>query len=110
MRLISDNQVLSLASTVSKDYHLYLIIDDREHAMNETYLTTEQLAERIHYDPRTIRDRLKDSVLLEGIHYIRPFGGRKLLYLWEAIERDMGQFSGRAAVGIPMANGRAAHG
>ena len=78
--------------------------------MNETYLTTEQLADRIHYDPRTIRDRLKDSVLLEGIHYIRPFGGRKLLYLWEAIERDMGQFSGRAASGIPMANGRAAHG
>lgn len=78
--------------------------------MNETYLTTEQLSERIHYDPRTIRDRLKDSVLLEGIHYIRPFGGRKLLYVWETIERDMGEFSGRYAAAIPMANGGAAHG
>lgn len=78
--------------------------------MNDTYLTTEQLSERIHYDPRTIRDRLKDSVLLEGIHYIRPFGGRKLLYLWEAIERDIGEFSGRCAAAIPMANGGAAHG
>jgi len=29
-----------------------------------TYLTTEELAERIKYDPRTIRERLKDSVLL----------------------------------------------
>ena len=45
--------------------------------MPQTYLTTEELAERIKYDPRTIRTRLKDSVLLEGIHYIRPFGGRK---------------------------------
>lgn len=55
--------------------------------MSATYLTTEQLSERIHYDARTIRNRLKDSVLLEGVHYIRPFGGRKLLFLWEAIER-----------------------
>ncbi len=29
--------------------------------MSATYLTTEQLSERIHYDTRTIRDRLKDS-------------------------------------------------
>ncbi|HET7313051.1 hypothetical protein [Salinisphaera sp.] len=57
--------------------------------MNNTYLTTEALAERIHYDVRTIRDRLKDSVLIEGKHYFRPFGGRKILYIWEAIERDM---------------------
>lgn len=55
----------------------------------QTYLTTEELAQRIKYDPRTIRQRLKDSVLLEGVHYIRPFGGRKILYLWEHIERDM---------------------
>lgn len=54
-----------------------------------TYLTTDQLAERIHYDARTIRTRLKDSVLKENIHYIRPFGGRKLLFIWEHIKRDM---------------------
>lgn len=56
---------------------------------NKTYLTTQELSERIKYDSRTIRDRLKDSVLLEGIHYIRPFGGRKILYVWEQIEKDM---------------------
>ena len=39
--------------------------------MSATYLTTDQLATRIHYDARTIRDRLKDSVLLEGVHYFR---------------------------------------
>ncbi|MFC3102827.1 hypothetical protein [Salinisphaera aquimarina] len=59
--------------------------------MNYTYLTTEALAERIHYDVQTIRDRLKDSVLIEGKHYFRPFGGRKILYIWETIERDMRQ-------------------
>ena len=54
-----------------------------------TYLTTQELADRIKYDVRTIRERLKDSVLLEGIHYLRPFGGRKILYIWEQIEEDM---------------------
>lgn len=54
-----------------------------------TYLTTQELADRIKYDVRTIRERLKDSVLLEGVHYLRPFGGRKILYIWERIESDM---------------------
>lgn len=54
-----------------------------------TYLTTEELAERIKYDPRTIRNQLKDAVLIEGEHYIRPFGGRKILFLWEKIEALM---------------------
>lgn len=79
----------------------------------ETYLTTDQLATLIHYDARTIRTRLKDVVLLEGIHYIRPFGGRKLLFVQEAIQRDIGKVSaGRAAdaAAIPMASGRVAHG
>ncbi|MGN8159507.1 hypothetical protein ACS8Y6_07855 [Salinisphaera sp. RV14] len=76
----------------------------------ETYLTTEELAQRIKYDCRTIRDRLKDSVLIEGKHYFRPFGGRKILYIWSAIERDM-KSAGTAqqpeveSAGIPMAAG-----
>jgi hypothetical protein len=69
------------------------------------YLTTEELASRIKYDCRTIRERLKDSVLLEGTHYFRPFGGRKILYIWSAIERDMMRASTRAAPMIPMAAG-----
>ena len=77
--------------------------------MDKTYLTTEQLSERIHYDPRTIRNQLKDSVLLEGIHYVRPFGRRKLLFIWEAIEQDLGVPSA-GALGIPMANGGVCHG
>lgn len=78
--------------------------------MSETYLTTDELSERIHYDSRTIRDRLKDSVLIEGIHYFRPFGGRKLLFIWEAIERDMKRCSLADTGAIPMAGGGVAHG
>jgi len=47
--------------------------------MNSELLTTDELSARIKYDVRTIRERLKDSVLLEGVHYFRPFGGRKIL-------------------------------
>ena len=77
--------------------------------MSATYLTTEELASRIRYDARTIREQLKDSVLLEGTHYVRPFGGRKILFIWETIERDMVR-SARTAAGVPMAAGGVSHG
>jgi hypothetical protein len=54
-----------------------------------TYLTTRELADRIKYKAPGINNTLKDSVLLEGVHYVRPFGRRKILYLWEAVERTM---------------------
>ncbi len=78
----------------------------------KTYLTTDELSARIKYDVRTIRERLKDSVLLEGVHYFRPFGGRKILYVWEHIQRDMIEVSLVRPVGmsgIPMANGGVLH-
>ena len=76
-----------------------------------TYLTTQELSDRIKYDPRTIRNCLKDSVLIEGVHYIRPFGGRKILYLWERIEEELPKYSmGTESHTIPMANGGIAHG
>ena len=82
--------------------------------MNEqTYLTTDELSSRIKYDVRTIRERLKDSVQMEGVHYVRPFGGRKILFVWETIERDMKVASTLLPVGmnaIPMANGAVLHG
>ncbi len=78
-----------------------------------TYLTSDELSSKIKYDVRTIRERLKDSVLFEGIHYIRPFGGRKILFVWEAIERDMKNASKLQPNGmgaIPMSNGGVLHG
>lgn len=75
-----------------------------------TYLTTDELANRIKYDPRYIRERLKDSVLLEGVHYIRPFGGRRILFIWEAIERDMAEVSREEAPVVPLRSGGVIHG
>ena len=57
--------------------------------MSQTYLTTKALSKLLSYSEWTIRNQLKDSVLLEGVHYIRPFGGRKILFIWEKIEEDM---------------------
>lgn len=54
-----------------------------------TYLTTKELASKIKYTEMSIRNCLQDSVLLEGIHYIRPFGSRKVLYIWEVVEAEM---------------------
>ena len=78
--------------------------------MQSELLTTDELSARIKYDVRTIRERLKDSVLLEGKHYVRPFGGRKILYLWENIERDMAATIGVDRLSLPMANGGVLHG
>ncbi|MBK9496370.1 MAG: hypothetical protein IPO08_18080 [Xanthomonadales bacterium] len=78
--------------------------------MSTTYLTTDELADRIRYDARTIRNQLKDSVLLEGVHYFRPFGGRKILYVWDAIERDMKLASADHAPLVPLTSGGAIHG
>jgi len=65
-----------------------------------TYLSTKQLSELLPYDEKTIRNRLKDSVFLEGIHYIRGIGGvgRKLIWLKEPIIRDLHKPSATAAL------------
>jgi hypothetical protein len=76
----------------------------------QTYLTTEELGQKLRYDARYIRSALKDSVFIEGIHYIRPFGRRKVLYIWEAIERDMVKESMKQKPAIPMANGGVCYG
>jgi hypothetical protein len=75
-----------------------------------TYLTTEELATRLHYAPRYILNFLKDTVLLEGVHYIKPFGRRKILYLWEIIERDMLKKSAGEMPMIQLASGGICHG
>ncbi len=75
------------------------------------YLTTKQLAERIGYTPRTVRDKLKDVVFLEGKHYVRPFGGsRRVLYIWEDIEQEMILASLSNNSALLMASGATCHG
>ena len=74
-----------------------------------TFLTTKKLAERLQYSPRHIREYLKDRVFLEGIHYIRAPGGRKLLFIWEEIEADFLTDTAKG-IQIPLASGGYIHG
>lgn len=53
------------------------------------YLTTDELSQRIKYDPRYIKQRLKGNVFKKGIHYITPFGGKKTLFIWDEVEKAM---------------------
>jgi hypothetical protein len=53
------------------------------------YLTTDELSMRIKYDVRYIREHLKDKVFKKGTHYIQPFGRRKILFIWNEIEKIM---------------------
>jgi hypothetical protein len=82
---------------------------------HEKYLTAEQLAKKIHYSPRYIREKMINDVLQEGEHFIRPFGGRRILFIWENIERDMLKVSPeikKAEMGsvIPLSRGGVCYG
>ncbi len=57
-------------------------------------LTTAELSARIKYDKRTLTDTLKKRAMIENVHYIRPFGGRKILYKWAAVRTLMGMDKG----------------
>lgn len=77
--------------------------------MNLTYLDLDELAAKLKFKPKTIMRSKVGSVLHEGIHFVRPLGGKRLLFIWENIERDM--LAGRDVINtIPMANGGHCHG
>ena len=76
--------------------------------MQLTFLTTDELAARIKYTPRHIRRHFVDHTLFEGVHYTRPFGGKKILFIWERIEEEL--MGSTASTGIPMAAGGFCHG
>lgn len=74
------------------------------HNSAPTLLTLQQLSERVGLKPETIMRTKVDTILLAGKHYVRPLGGRKLMFIWESIFEDMMKGYGADAV-IPMANG-----
>lgn len=68
------------------------------------YITVEELAELTHYSKNSILRGHISRNLIEGIHYVRPFGGKRKLFIWENIEKDM--LEGMAAsITIPMSKG-----
>lgn len=74
--------------------------------MRKTYMTASELANVIPYHKKYINDSLKDKYLIEGTHYVRPFGGKRVLYIWEEVEKALFTTS-EANNGdlIPMMNG-----
>ncbi|BDM64468.1 hypothetical protein NFHSH190041_19200 [Shewanella sp. NFH-SH190041] len=78
--------------------------------MEQTLLTAKELACRIKYSANYINSTLRDSVFIEGKHYIRPFNGRKILYVWEEIESDLYQSAARNIYYIPLAGRRVCRG
>jgi len=81
-----------------------------EEHMTHTFLTTEELSQKIKYDPNYIRQFLMDNVFMENIHYIRPFGRRRILFIWETIEQEMLGIVDTETTLIPMASGGMIHG
>ncbi len=69
-----------------------------------TYMTAEELSDKTHYSTITIKRGEISKNLIEGIHYVRPLGGKKKLYIWENIEKDMLQGFSRC-IAVPMAKG-----
>ncbi|MEZ8610827.1 hypothetical protein AB4559_20700 [Vibrio sp. 10N.222.51.C8] len=47
--------------------------------MDQLLLTAKELAGRIKFSANYINSTLRDSIFIEGKHYIRPFNGRKIL-------------------------------
>ncbi len=78
--------------------------------MSQTLLSAKELSQRIKFNPSYINSTLRDSVFVEGVHYIRPFNGRKILYIWEAVEEEMYRSANCNQTYIPMASGKICHG
>ena len=79
--------------------------------MDKTYVSAAELAEKIPYHPKYINDSLKDKYLFEGVHYVRPFGGKRVLYIWEEVEKALFKTSiENSADVIPMMSGGVCHG
>lgn len=78
--------------------------------MPQTLLNAKELSQRIKFSATYINHTLKDNVFIEGVHYIKPFGGRKIFYIWEAIEKELFKPSSPTQFIIPMARGGVCHG
>ncbi len=77
-----------------------------------TLLSAKELSEFIKFSPDYINRKLKDRVFIEGIHYVKPFGSRKILYVLEAVIKELNkqEQAEQEAMIIPLANGGVCHG
>jgi hypothetical protein len=52
--------------------------------LKEEYLSVGQLAERIPYKPKTIRNLMCQGVFLEGVHFTRLTG--RPIFIWSRVQ------------------------
>ncbi|MFI5340838.1 MAG: helix-turn-helix transcriptional regulator [Candidatus Methylomirabilales bacterium] len=71
--------------------------------MVEEYLKIEQLSERIPYRPQTIRNMMTKGTFKLGVHYVKPNGTGRPIFIWSAVERWLRE--SEAANVIPLARG-----
>ena len=72
--------------------------------MNFTFLTADDLSKKIPYSTRHIRDDMKDRVFIEGYHYVRAPGGRRIFFIWERVQEALG-ITETIGAKIPLASG-----
>ena len=56
----------------------------RGYASGEEYLSVAELAKRIPYKPKTIRNLMCRGVFVEGVHFTRLTG--RPIFLWSRVE------------------------
>ena len=71
--------------------------------MAEQYMSIEQLSGRIPYRPQTIRNMISKGVFKRDVHYVKPGGRGRPVFIWSAVERWLRE-SGEPNV-IPLARG-----
>ncbi len=52
--------------------------------MTERYLTTAEVADRLHLSTKTLRKRIADGVFRQGEHFFRP-AGMQPKWKWSAV-------------------------
>lgn len=50
----------------------------------EEYLTVKEVAQRLKYEPRTIKDKMHDGTFILTVHWLRP-KGRRPLFKWSKV-------------------------
>ncbi len=58
--------------------------------IDEEYLTTDQLCERIQYRKQTIYNMIYNGDLIQGKHFLKPTP-KKLLFKWSEMEVWLGE-------------------
>ena len=74
------------------------------------YLNTEITAKRLGYSTRYFRNTIVKNSLIENVHYIRGFGGRKLIFIWERVEEELLSEVISNKFTIPLASGGVVNG